>query len=73
MFKVRLGVVKQSFLGLLGQYGRRVTRANAGYSINNSLRVLILKKYADKFHSNSLKTALVFFPQIVRTYSKVQF
>ena len=25
---VRLGVVKQSFFGLLGQYGRRVTRAN---------------------------------------------
>ena len=24
----RLGVVKQSFFGLLGQYGRRVTRAN---------------------------------------------
>ena len=26
---VRLGVVKQSFFGLPGQYGRRVTRANA--------------------------------------------
>ena len=25
---VRLGVVKQSFFGLPGQYGRRVTRAN---------------------------------------------
>ena len=27
---VRLGVVKQSFFGLQGQYGRRVTRANGG-------------------------------------------
>ena len=26
---VRLGVVKQSFFGLPGQYGRRVTRANS--------------------------------------------
>ena len=26
--EVRLGVVKQSFFGLPGQYGRRVTRAN---------------------------------------------
>ena len=30
---VRLGVVKQSFLGLPGQYGHRVTRANSVVSV----------------------------------------
>ena len=31
---VRLGVVKQSFFGFPGQYGRRVTRANTKTGAN---------------------------------------
>ena len=31
VFTARLGVVKQSFFGLPGQYGRRMTKANYEY------------------------------------------
>ena len=34
---MRLGVVKQSFFGLAGQYGRRVTRANGDELARNLL------------------------------------
>ena len=38
---VRLGVVKQSFFGLPGQYGRRVTKANMGDSLSHLDNLLI--------------------------------
>ena len=38
---MRLGVVKQSFFGLPGQYGRRVTKANMGDSLSHLDNLLI--------------------------------
>ena len=69
---VRLSVVKQSFFGLPGQYGRRVTRANS--IVRN-----IFRGEADKsssFRSEALGSSLVqkFYlisflsaPQVLRT------
>ena len=63
VFTARLGVVKQSFFGLRGQYGRRVTKANEPHKEFQSglfYDFNVLLSMPKLYHQNFMCTNLLF-------------